>query len=236
MADEIDYTLHGEGLQLVEIHLDPGEGVRAEVGALAFMEQPIKMQTGTGGLFAGFKRILTGESFFICTFVNDGQAPASVGFAAPYPGKVVPIDLTAVGPFHCQKDSFLCAAHGVDIAVSFTRKLGAGLYGGSGFVLQKLEGEGLAFVHAGGTIIRRRLDAGQDLRVDTGCLVGFSGDIDYDIQFVGGFRNALFGGEGLFLACLSGPGEVYLQSLPFSRLADRIHAVAPPAPAPARDR
>lgn len=228
MADEIDFTIHGEDMQLVEVHLDPDEGVRAEAGAMVFMDDAVEMQTGTGGgLFAGFKRMLTGEGFFITTFVNDGDGPASVAFAAPYPGRIVPIDLSNVGTFYCQKDSFLCAARGVDVSVSFTRKLGAGIFGGEGFILQKLEGEGLAFVHAGGTIVRRVLADGQRLRVDTGCLVGFTGDVDYDIKFVGGFRNALFGGEGIFLARLEGPGEVYLQSLPFSRLADRIIAASP---------
>ncbi len=227
MADIIDYTLHGDDMQLVEIHLDPGEGVQAEAGAMLYMEQGIEMQTGTGGgLFKGFKRMLVGESFFITLFQNRSQQRASVAFSAPYPGKIVPLDLAeAGGEYLCQKDAFLCAAQGIEIEVAFTRRLGTGLFGGEGFILQRLRGDGWAFVHAGGTILERVLGPGEALRVDTGCLVAFAPSVDYDIQFVGGFRNALFGGEGLFLARLTGPGRVYLQSLPFSRLADRIHAV-----------
>lgn len=226
MADVIDYQIYGSDLQLVEIELDPGEGVRAEVGTLIYMERGIEMQTSTGGgLFSGFKRMLAGEGFFISTFVNGGSGKARLGFAAPYPGKIVPLDLGKLGgKFLCQKDSFLCAAKGVDIEVAFTKRLGAGFFGGEGFILQKLQGDGLAFVHAGGTLIEKKLGAGEVLRVDTGCLVAFSPTVDYDIQFVGGFRNALFGGEGLFLARLSGPGVVYLQSLPLSKLAERIGA------------
>ena len=228
MADEIDYRIHGDDMQLVEVELDPGEGVRAEAGAMIFMDDGIEMQTGMGGgLFSGFKRMLTGESFFITTFVNGGAGKQRVAFGAPYPGKIVDLDLAQFPDgFLCQKDSFLAAANGVDITVSFTKKLGAGLFGGEGFILQKLVGNGYAFIHAGGTIVRRELAAGQSLRADTGCLVGFSESVSYDIKFVGGFRNALFGGEGLFLARLKGPGVVYLQSLPFARLADRIHAAA----------
>ena len=228
MADVIDYQLFGDDLQMVEIALDPGEGVRAEVGTMAYMEDGIEMQTSTGGgLFKGVKRLVTGESFFITTFLNDGKGKARVAFAAPYPGKVIPIDLTEVGgKFLCQKDAFLCAAQGIEIEVAFTKRLGAGIFGGEGFILQGLEGDGLAFVHAGGTIIEKNLAAGETLRVDTGCLVAFAPTVDYDIKFIGGFQNALFGGEGLFLAHLTGPGLVYLQSLPFSRLADRILAAA----------
>lgn len=224
MADVIDYTIIGNDMQIVEIELDSSEGVRAEVGAMLYMENGIEMQTSTGGgIFAGFKRMLTGDSFFISTFLNTGHLRQKVAFAAPYPGKVVPIDLNKFGKtFLCQKDSFLCAAAGIDIDIAFTRKLGAGFFGGEGFILQRLSGDGLAFIHAGGTVIRKELAVGESLRVDTGCLVGFEQSIDYDIQFVGGFRNALFGGEGLFLAKLTGPGIVYLQSLPFARLADRI--------------
>lgn len=186
------------------------------------------MQTTTGGgLFKGFKRMLTGESFFITTFLYTGAGKGHVAFSAPYPGKIVPLDLTRLGgEFLCQKDGFLCAAEGIDIDIAFTKRLGAGLFGGEGFILQRLSGNGLAFVHAGGTIIERELNHGEQLRVDTGCLVAFAPSVDYDIQFIGGFRNALFGGEGLFLATLTGPGKVYLQSLPFSRLADRILAAA----------
>jgi len=228
MADVIDYKIYGDDMQMVEIELDPQEGVRAEAGVMMYMEDGIAMQTGTGGgLFGGFKRMVTGESFFITTFMNSGSQKANVGFAAPYPGKIIPLDLDKLGgTFLCQKDSFLCAANGIDIEVAFTKKLGAGLFGGEGFILQKLTGNGMAFIHSGGTIVERNLAAGESLRVDTGCLVGFSPSVDYDIQFVGGFKNALFGGEGVFLARVTGPGLVYLQTLPFSRMADRIKAAA----------
>jgi uncharacterized protein (TIGR00266 family) len=228
MADVIDYQVFGDDLQMVEIGLDPGEAVRAEVGTMAYMENGIEMDTSTGGgLFKGMKRLVAGESFFITSFLNGGNVKAHVAFAAPYPGKVIPIDLDKVGgKFLCQKDAFLCAAHGIEIEVAFTKRLGAGIFGGEGFILQRLEGSGLAFVHAGGTIIEKNLGAGETLRVDTGCLVAFAPSVDYDIKFIGGFQNALFGGEGLFLANLTGPGQVYLQSLPFSRLADRILAAA----------
>lgn len=228
MADIVDYEIHGEDMQLVEIGLDPGEGVRAEAGAMMFMEPGITMQTNTGGgAFKGLKRMITGESFFITNFVYEGSTKGHVAFAAPFPGKVLPLDLRAFdGEFICQKDSFLCAAQGVEIEVAFTKRIGAGLFGGEGFILQRLTGEGMAFVHAGGTLVERRLMPGESLRVDTGCLVGFSAAVSYDIQFVGGFKNALFGGEGLFVATVSGPGTVYLQSLPFSRLSDRIVAAA----------
>lgn len=226
MADVIDYQIYGSDLQLVEIELDPREGVRAEVGTMTYMESGITMETTSGGgLFAGFKRMLTGEGFFITTFINEGRKKARVGFAAPYPGKVVPVDLAEVGGrFLCEKDAFLCAAKGIDINVAFTKKLGAGFFGGEGFILQELRGDGLAFIHAGGTLIAKQLDIGDELKVDTGCIVGFSPTVDYDIKFVGGFRNALFGGEGLFLASLKGPGLVYLQSLPLSKLVERIQA------------
>ena len=228
MADVIDYTIHGDDMQLVEVELDPGEGVRAEAGAMMYMGPGIELQTSTGGgLFKGFKRMLTGESFFITTFLHTGQGKGYVAFGAPYPGKIVPLDLGQLGgTFLCQKDSFLCAARGVEIEVAFTKRIGAGLFGGEGFILQRLEGDGMAFVHAGGTVIRRDLAPGETIRVDTGCIVAFPPTVDYNIQFIGGFKNALFGGEGLFLATLTGPGPVYLQSLPFSRLADRIMAAA----------
>ncbi|MGI6777651.1 MAG: TIGR00266 family protein [Acetivibrionales bacterium] len=228
MADVIDYRIHGDDMQMVEIELDPGEGVRAEAGAMMYMEQGIMMQTNAdGGLFGGFKRMITGESFFITTFLNNGNNKTHVAFAAPYPGKIIPVDLSAVGgEFLCQKDAFLCAARGVDVEVAFTKRLGAGLFGGEGFILQRLRGNGFAFIHAGGTVIEKNLAPSEFLRVDTGCLVAFSPSVDYNIQFVGGFKNALFGGEGLFLACLTGPGKVYLQTLPFSRLADRMFAAA----------
>jgi len=228
MADVIDYEIHGDDMQAVEIELDPGEGVRAEAGAMMFMEEGIEMQTSTeGGLFKGFKRMITGESFFITTFLNNASGKAHVTFGAPYPGKIIPLELDRLGgEFLCQKDAFLCSARGIEIEVAFTKKLGAGIFGGEGFILQKLVGDGMAFVHAGGTIIEKELNANETLRVDTGCLVAFAGNVDYDIQFIGGFKNSLFGGEGLFFARLTGPGKVYLQSLPFSRLADRILAAA----------
>ncbi len=228
MADKIDYKISGDDMQLVEIELDPLEGVRAEAGAMLYMEQGLEMQTGTGGgLWKGFKRMLTGDSFFITTFLNSGKGKSKVAFAAPYPGKIIPLDLEKNGgEFLCQKDSFLCAAQGVDIDIAFTKRLGAGFFGGEGFILQRLSGEGLTFIHAGGTVIKKNLKAGEELRVDTGCIVGFAPSIDYDIRFVGGFKNALFGGEGMFFAILKGPGEIYLQSLPFSRLADRIAAAS----------
>ncbi|OGO09912.1 MAG: TIGR00266 family protein [Chloroflexi bacterium RBG_13_68_17] len=228
MADVINYKIYGDDLQLVEIELDPGEGVRAEVGTMAYLEDGIEMQTSTGGgLMSGLKRAVTGESFFITTFANKGRKQAHAAFAAPYPGKVIPLDLTQLGgKFLCQKDSFLCAAVGIEIEVAFTKRLGAGIFGGEGFILQRLEGQGLAFVHAGGTIIEKDLAQGETLRVDTGCLVAFAPTVDYDIQFIGGFKNVLFGGEGLFFAKMTGPGKIYLQSLPFSRMADRILAAA----------
>jgi uncharacterized protein (TIGR00266 family) len=228
MADVIDYKIYGDEMQIVEIELDTSEGVRAEAGAMLFMEDGIEMQTSVeGGIFKGFKRMLTGESFFITTFLNTGQGRRRVAFGAPFPGKVVPLDLASLGgEFLCQKDAFLCAARGIDIDIAFTRRLGAGLFGGEGFILQRLTGDGLAFVHAGGTIIKKELAPGECLQVDTGCLVAFVPSVDYNIQFVGGFKNALFGGEGIFFARLTGPGIVYLQSLPFSRLADRIMAAA----------
>lgn len=228
MVDVIDYKIFGNDIQLVEIELDPGEGIRAEVGTMTYMEEGIEMQTSTGGgIFKGLKRAITGDSFFITTFLHNGQGKSHVGFAAPYPGKIIPLDLTELGgKFICQKDSFLCAAQGIEIEVEFTKRIGAGIFGGEGFILQRLEGQGLAFVHAGGTIIEKTLAQGETIRVDTGCLVAFSPTVDYDIGMVGGITNSLFGGEGLFLANLTGPGKVFLQSLPLSRLADRIIAAS----------
>ncbi len=228
MADVIDYQILGDDMQLVEIALDPGEGVRAEVGAMMYMQGDVEMQTGTGGgLFSGLKRMVSGESFFITAFINGGRNRAMAAFGAPYPGKIIPIDIAAYGgSFLCQKDAYLCSAQGIDITVAFTKKLGAGLFGGEGFILQRLTGDGLAFIHAGGNVIKKTLGQGEVIRVDTGCLAGFAETVDYDIEFVGGFKNALFGGEGVFLAKMTGPGDVYLQSLPFSRLADRITAAA----------
>lgn len=228
MADIIDYKIHGDDIQLVEIELDPREGVRAEAGAMTYMETGIEMQTSaSGGLFGGFKRMLTGESFFITTFLNTGSGKSSVGFGAPYPGKIIPIQLRDYGgSFICQKDSYLCSANGIDIDIAFTKRLGAGFFGGEGFILQRLTGDGLAFIHAGGTIIEKNLSHGEVLRVDTGCIVGFEERVQYDIQFIGGFKNALFGKEGLFLATLRGPGKVYVQSLPISKLSERLMATA----------
>jgi uncharacterized protein (TIGR00266 family) len=228
MAEVIDYKIYGDDMQVVEIELDTGEGVRAEAGAMMFMEDGIEMQTSTGGgLFKGFKRMIAGESFFITTFLNNSRNKRRLTFGAPYPGKIIPLELNKLGgEFLCQKDAFLCAARGIEIEVAFTRKLGAGIFGGEGFILQRLTGDGLAFVHAGGTIIKKELAPGESLRVDTGCLVAFALTVNYHIQFIGGFKNVLFGGEGIFLARLTGPGLVYLQSLPFSRLADRIMAAA----------
>ncbi|MCK5215736.1 MAG: TIGR00266 family protein [Candidatus Omnitrophica bacterium] len=228
MADIIDYKIFGDDMQIVEIELDPHEGVRAEAGAMMYMEDGIEMQTSTGGgMFKGFKRMITGESFFITTFMYNGKGKGRVAFGAPYPGKIIPLDLDQLeGAFLCQKDAFLCAANGVEIEVAFTKRFGVGLFGGEGFILQKLTGNGLACIHAGGTIIKKELKEGERLRVDTGCLVAFSPTVNYDIEFVGGFKNSIFGGEGLFFAQLTGPGLVYLQSLPFSRLADRIFAAS----------
>ena len=224
MVDVIDYNIFGNDIQVVEIELDAGKGVRAEAGAMLYMDEGIEMQTSTGGgLFKGFKRMLTGESFFITTFLNNVKERRKVAFAAPFPGRILPVDLgRAGGSILCQKDSFLCAAQGIEIEVAFTKKLGAGLFGGEGFILQRLEGDGLAFIHAGGALLERDLESGEALMVDTGCLAALAPSVDYDIQFVGGFKNALLGGEGIFLARLEGPGKVYLQSVPLSRLADRI--------------
>ena len=238
-AHEIDYIIHGEEMQFVEIELDPQEGVVAEAGSFMMMDTGIKMDTilgdGSGQtegvlgkLFSAGKRLLTGESLFMTVFTNIEQGKKKVSFASPYPGKIIPIDITSFkGKFICQKDAFLCAAKGVSIGIEFSKKLGRGLFGGEGFIMQKLEGDGLAFMHAGGTVATKELKAGEILKVDTGCIVGFSQTVNYDIEFVGGIRNTVFGGEGLFFASLQGPGTVYIQSLPFSRLASRVIASAP---------
>lgn len=228
MADVIDYRIVGDDMQLVEVALDRGEAVRAEAGAMLYVTDGIQIQTSTGGgVFRGLKRVFAGESFFITSFLHTGAGKGIAAFAAPYPGKIIPLDLTEFGGrILVQRDGFLCAAAGIEIEVAFTKRLGAGLFGGEGFILQRLTGDGMAFVHAGGTVVRRDLAPGQRLRVDTGCLVALADSVDYDIQFIGGIRNALFGGEGLFLATLTGPGPVYLQSLPFSRLADRVMQAA----------
>lgn len=237
-SHEVDYEILGDDLQMVEVELDPGETVIAEAGAMNYMEHGIdfeaRMGDGSeadGGLLGKLlqvgKRTLTGESIFMTHFTNRGSAKRRVAFAAPYPGKIVALDLNQLGgELLCQKDAFLCAAYGTSVGIAFQRKLGAGLFGGEGFILQRLRGDGLAFVHAGGTLVEKRLQ-GETLRVDTGCLVAFSPGIDYDIQRAGGLKSMFFGGEGLFLATLSGHGSVWLQSLPFSRLADRVLANAP---------
>lgn len=224
MVDEIEYRVIGDDMQLVEVALDPGEAVRAEAGAMLYMTDGVEIQTSTGGgVFRGLKRVFTGETFFITSFLYNGAGKGVVAFAAPYPGKIIPLDLRQFnGRALVQRDGFLAAASGIEIEVAFTKRLGAGLFGGEGFILQRLQGEGMAFVHAGGTVVRRDLGAGETIRVDTGCLVALAETVDYDIQFIGGVRNALFGGEGLFLATITGPGPVFLQSLPFSRLADRV--------------
>jgi uncharacterized protein (TIGR00266 family) len=225
MADVIDYQIVGDDMQAVIITLDPGEMVQAEAGAMMFMTRDIDINTGTGGGFMkGVKRILSGESFFITTFRANGSGQDKVAFAAPYPGKIIALDLVKRGTVLCQRDAYLCSAYGIDISVAFTKRLGAGFFGGEGFVLQRLQGDGLAFLHAGGTVVEMQLAPGENLKVDTGCLVAFDAGIDYNIQYVGGIKTAFFGGEGLFFATLTGPGTVYLQTLPFSRLADRVAA------------
>ncbi|NMH27732.1 TIGR00266 family protein [Flavobacterium silvaticum] len=239
-AHEIDYTIFGEEMQYVEIELDPQEVVIAEAGSFMMMDNGITMQTifGDGSdqqqqgifgkLLSAGKRVLTGESLFMTAYTNASMQKRRASFASPYPGKILPIDLSEFGgKFICQKDAFLCAAKGVSVGIEFSRKLGRGLFGGEGFIMQKLEGDGMSFVHAGGTLAKRELASGEILKVDTGCIVGFTQNVHYDIEFIGGIRNSLFGGEGLFFATLQGPGTVYIQSLPFSRLADRIIASAP---------
>lgn len=238
-AHEIDYKIIGDDMQCVEIELDPQETIVAEAGSLMMKDAEIVMQTifGDGsGQEIGFfgkvlsagKRLLTGESLFLTAYTHMGQGKKQVTFAAPYPGKVVAFDLSQYqGKVVCQKDAFLCAAKGVAVGIEFQKKIGTGLFGGEGFIMQKLEGDGLAFIHAGGTIIEKTLLPGEKLHVDTGCLVALTRDVNYDIEFVGGIKNTLFGGEGVFFASLSGPGKVWIQSLPFSRLAGRIVASAP---------
>ena len=232
---EIDYKIIGEEMQCLEIELDPNETAIAESGSFMMMEQDIQMETifGDGAqsqgfmgkLFSAGKRLLTGESLFMTAFTNTGRGKKHVTFASPYPGKIIPMDLSLQGgKIICQKDSFLCAAKGVSVGIEFQRKLGTGLFGGEGFIMQKLEGDGMAFVHSGGMVIEKDLAAGELLKVDTGCIVAFTHNVEYDIQFVGGIKNTLFGGEGLFFATLRGPGKVWIQSLPISRLAGRILA------------
>jgi uncharacterized protein (TIGR00266 family) len=246
-ADVIDYRLIGDDLQAVIVTLDPGEAVIAEAGGMMYMQEGIRMATtldttGRGGglfdkLLGAGKRILAGESFFITLFANESQRRRDVAFAAPYPGKIQPLELREWGgTVIAQKDSFLCAARGVEVSVTFNRRIGAGFFGGEGFILQKLSGDGLAFLHACGTLVSMTLAPGEVLRVDTGCLVAFQQSVTYDIQMVPGVKTALFGGEGLFLVQLTGPGKVILQTLPFSRLADRIIAAAPRAGGASREQ
>ncbi len=239
-SHEIDYEIFGDDMQIVEIELDPGETVVAEAGAMNYMEDGIdyeaKMGDGSepdqglmGKLLGAGKRVLTGESIFLTHFTNRASGKRRVAFAAPYPGKIIPLDLSKIGgAVICQKDAFLCAALGTKVSIAFHKRLGAGFFGGEGFILQRLEGDGKVFIHAGGTIVKKKLQ-GENLRVDTGCLVAFTQGINYDIQAAGNLKSMFFGGEGLFLASLSGAGTVLLQSLPFSRLADRILQHAPAA-------
>jgi len=239
-SDEIDFKIMGNEMQFVEIELDPGESALAEAGAMMYKDSRIEMQTifgdgsqgGGGGfmdkLFGAGKRLLTGESLFMTVFTHQGQGKAHVAFGAPYPGNILPVHLSKIGgTLICQKDSFLCAAKGVSIGIHFQRKILTGLFGGEGFIMQKLQGDGLVFMHAGGTVVERRLQSGETLHVDTGCVVAMEPGVAFDIQQAGGIKTALFGGEGLFLATLKGPGKVWLQSLPFSRLAGRMLQAAP---------
>lgn len=239
-SHEIDYAIYGDDMQYVEIELDPAETVVAEAGAMMMMAPNIQMETifGDGSkqnnsgfmdkLFSAGKRVLTGESLFMTAFTNAGHIKEKVYFAAPYPGKILPMDLkTLGGKLICQKDAFLCAAKGVSVGIDFRKKLSVGFFGGEGFILEKLEGDGMAFIHACGAIVKRELMPGEMLKIDTGCLVAMSKEVHYDIQFVGGIKNTLFGGEGVFFATVTGPGTVWIQSLPFSRLAERVFAAAP---------
>ena len=237
--DVVDYEIKGSEMQFVEVELDPGEAAVGEAGSLFFMDAGIAMDTvfgdgsgGGGGIFGKLlgagKRLVTGESLFTTVYTNQADSKQRVAFGAPYPGKIIPMDLRQLGGMLiCQKDSFLCAARGVSLGIALQRRLSAGFFGGEGFIMQKLEGDGLAFVHAGGTVVRRELQAGQVLMVDTGCVVAYTPTVDFQIQYVGKIKTALFGGEGLFFAKLTGPGTVWLQSLPFSRLASRVFAAAP---------
>ncbi len=238
MADEIDFQLIGDDLQAVIITLDPGEMVIAEAGAMMYMQDGIVMNTTLdpnaqggglmGKLFAGAKRALSGNTFFVTTFANAANRRQDVAFSSHFPGKILPVDLrTWGGVIIAQKDAFLCAARGANVSIAFTRRIGAGFFGGEGFILQRIESDGLAFLHASGALHEIHLQAGESVRVDAGCLVAMESQIDYDIEMVPGIKTALFGGEGLFFARLQGPGRVLLQTMPFSRLADRILAAAP---------
>jgi len=234
---EIDYKIYGEEMQYVEVELDPNETAIGEAGSFMMMEDGIQMDTifGDGSnqqnsgilgkLFSAGKRLLVGESLFMTAFTNIGQGKRKVSFAAPYPGKIIPLDLQKLGNrIICQKDAFLCAAKGVSIGIEFQKKLGTGIFGGEGFIMEKLEGDGMAFMHACGHVVERELQPGELLKIDTGCIVGFTSTVSYDIQFVGGIKNAIFGGDGVFFATLRGPGTIWVQTLPVSRLAARILA------------
>jgi len=237
--DVVDYEIKGAEMQFVEVELDPGEAAVGEAGSMMFMDAGISMDTvfgdgsaSTGGLFGKLlgagKRLVTGESLFTTVYTNQGHSKLRIAFAAPYPGKILPMDLRKLGGMLiCQKDAFLCAAKGVSLGIYLQQKMSVGFFGGEGFIMQKLEGDGLAFVHAGGTVLKRELHPGQTLLIDTGCVVAFTPEINFEIQYVGKIKTALFGGEGLFFAKVTGPGTVWLQSLPFSRLASRVFAAAP---------
>ena len=237
--DVVDYEIKGAEMQFVEVELDPGEATVGEAGSMMFMDAGISMDTvfgdgsaSTGGLFGKLlgagKRLVTGESLFTTVYTNQGRGKLRIAFAAPYTGKILPMDLRKLGGMLiCQKDAFLCAAKGVSLGIYLQQKMSVGFFGGEGFIMQKLEGDGLAFVHAGGTVLKRELQPGQTLMIDTGCVVAFTPDVNFEIQYVGKIKTALFGGEGLFFAKVTGPGTVWLQSLPFSRLASRVFAAAP---------
>lgn len=237
--DVVDYEIKGSEMQFVEVELDPGEAAVGEAGSLFYMDAGVGMDTvfgdgsaNQGGFFGKIlgagKRLITGESLFTTVYTNNASQKQVVAFGAPYPGKILAMDLKKLGGMLiCQKDAFLCAARGVSLGIALQKKLSVGFFGGEGFIMQKLEGDGLAFVHAGGTCIKKELMPGQTLMVDTGCVVGYTPNVNFEIQYVGKIKTALFGGEGLFFAKLTGPGTVWLQSLPFSRLASRVFAAAP---------
>ena len=238
IAHDVDYKIFGDDIQFVEIGLDYGETIIAEPGAMMYMDSSIEMDTmfgdgsektkGFKGMLAtAGKRVLTGENLFTATFTNKGVDKKVIAFAAPYPGKIIPVNLPDYGgQIICQRDSYLCSAKGIEISIAFQKKIGAGLFGGEGFIMQRLVGDGFAFLHAGGTIIKKELAPGEMIKLDTGCLVAFTQGVDYDVQFASNVKSALFGGEGLFLATLRGPGSVWMQSLPFSRIADRIYSAS----------
>jgi len=237
--DVVDYEIKGSEMQFVEVELDPGEAAIGEAGSMMFMDAGIAMDTvfgdasaQQGGLFGKLlgagKRLITGESLFTTVYSNQARGKQRVAFAAPYPGKILPMDLRQLGgTLICQKDAFLCAARGVSLGIYFQQKMSVGFFGGEGFIMQRLDGDGLAFVHAGGTVVKRELQAGQTLLIDTGCIVALTPNVNFEIQYVGKIKTALFGGEGLFFAKVTGPGTVWMQSLPFSRLASRVFAAAP---------